>query len=441
MASVCVKTFGCAANQAEGEMMKGILAGQYDVTDDDAASDALVLNVCTVKGEVCAMRSIKAARAANPRARAVIAGCITPALIELARKTIPDASFISTHNLSQIADAVGEALADSPVELTGRARPLKLQLPRIRRNHAVGILPIESGCDSACTFCSTKLIKGALQSYPEDALVDEVRAMVTDGCKEIWITGQDTGAYGRDIGSSLPRLLRRIIAVEGDFRIRLGMANPRHVIKYVDELAEIYKSPKMFAFLHIPVQSGSTAVLERMKRMHTSQEYKSIIAALRAAHPRMSFWTDIIVGFPGETEEQFFESMALIRDTAPDVVNISRFASRPGTIASRMPGHVPGPALKARSNALAAAVQDVGRRNNLHWLGWEGDIIIDEQVRPGSWQGRNFAYRPVVVRGEFRLGQRLRVRVTETTKQDLRAEVLDEQEAPAAPARIALPLL
>lgn len=420
MQKVHVETFGCAANFAEGEMMKGILDkdGKQIVEKEDA--DVIVLNLCTVKGNAVALKAVKTAVKEYPHKKIVIAGCVSHELLPQLKLIVPTASIINTHNIHKITTAV-----EQPINFIQRNNDHKINLPRVRKNPVIGILPISSGCDSACTFCSVKFIKGAHVSYSPEKIISEVEQCINEGCKEIWLTGQDTSCYGADTGKNLPWLLNQLCSIEGDFKIRLGMANPKHVKNYARELMEVFHNKKMFRFLHIPVQTGNNEVLSAMKRGYTIEEFKQIVTTFRKEFPDITLSTDIICGFPNETKQQFEETLTLLKELAFDSIYFSRFALRPGTFAAKMAGQISSNEKKSRSKTLSEIFKTTALERNKQWMNWQGTIIIDERGQNNTVVGRNYAYKPIVVKGTFELGQTVNIKITDVAPTFLRGEMYD----------------
>ncbi|VVB81048.1 tRNA-2-methylthio-N(6)-dimethylallyladenosine synthase [uncultured archaeon] len=399
---VHVKSYGCSANIAEGEMIEG----QFE-TADETNADWTIFNICTVKGDAKILREIRKFKKQNPDKKIAITGCIAPSIIEQLKKIDKDALLINTHHIDKIKQLIQEK--QNALEY---AKTVKLLLPRKRHNPVVGIVPISSGCLDACAYCSTRLVKGPLFSYPPEKILEEARKCVQDGCKEIWITAQDTCCYGFDINTNLAELLQKIVAIQGEFLVRVGMGNPRHIPKYLQELSTAMKHPKIFKFLHIPLQAGNNEVLKAMKRGHTVETFIEILKAIRKEIPDITISTDIIAGHPTETEQQFEDTLKVIEEIKPDIINISRFSPRPGTLAAEMP-QVHGNIRKARSRKLTALQKKISAEKNKQWLNWEGEIIIDEKVKDGM-SGRNYAYKPIVIRKEIPLGTQIKAKITET---------------------------
>lgn len=411
---VHVKSFGCSANHAEAEIIKG----QYkDTLSEENDADMIVLNICTVKGDKNALDEIKKVKEQYPNKKITVTGCITPTLVEPIKKIDPDVRLVNTHNILSLP-----ILVKKKEDAMNRATPIKLLQPRVRMNSVVGIIPISSGCLDACAFCSTRLVKGALVSYPESVVVDEVKRCVAEGCKELWITGQDTCCYGFDKGTNLARLLKKIVDVPGDFMVRVGMGNPRHVPKYQEEFIEIMKHPKIFKFVHLPVQAGSNNTLKHMRRGHTVETFVDIVKKLRAVIPEITISTDIIVGHPGETDDDFEQTVRLVEELQIDNVNLARFQARPGTEAFKMP-QVHGNISKERSGQLNDVYMDVTKKQNKKWIGWTGEVIVDEKIKDGMG-ARNYAYKQIVIRKNVPLGSKVKVKITEADTYFLVGELL-----------------
>ncbi len=418
MARIYMQTHGCSANFAESEMMRGLLeeAGHDVTNNNDELSDAdvAVVNICTVKGDLHALREIRKLREKSEKL--IVAGCIPDASIEKIKRFKP-AGLISTHNIKKISLAVSHSLAGEYSEFLQKNNDYKINLPKQRMNPVVNIVPISSGCQSACAFCSVKLIKGNTVSYPVDKIVANVEEGIKDGCKEVWLTSQDNSAYGMDNSkvTRLPELIKEISALHGDFKIRIGMMSPQHLFKVQDEFLDALESEKVFKFLHLPVQSGSDDVLKKMLRVYSIRDFRNFVAAIRKRYPEITIATDLIVGFPGESDEDFQKSLELMREVRFDIVNISRYAAREGTLANRMKA-VAGGVSKRRSTEMTKAADEISLELNKRWLGWEGTIIVDEEGKNGSWVGRNYCYKPVVVKTmKHLLGRTVRVKVEQAT--------------------------
>jgi len=394
--------------------MSGVLATKEEVVDPKEA-DVVVLNICTVKGNQTALTEVRKTKERYPDKKLVITGCVPDDIVAPIREMAPEAVFLGTHHIQDIHKAV---TSEKPYQQLSIEKKVKLNEPRIRKNPLVGIIPISQGCLDACAFCSTRLMKGILYSYPEENILEEVKQAVADGCKEIWLTGQDTACWGFDRKSNLAKLLTKICLVEGDFKIRVGMGNPRHVPRYQEELLQAYEHDKVYKFIHLPLQSGNDEVLKRMKRGHNVQTVVDLAKAFRKRFPKMTISTDVIVGFPEETEAEFNDTIEKLKELQFDTVNIARYAPRQGTKAYDMED-MSGNDKKDRSRQATLVQKEVAATFNQQWIGWEGEALVDKKGAYGGVVARNFSYKPIVIKKDLPLGKTVNVKITSVTHQSL----------------------
>ena len=414
MAKVYLEVFGCSSNVADSEIVSGLLqeAGHTFVASPGEA-DASIILTCIVKTPT-EKKMIKRLRELATLGRPlIVAGCMPKAERWLVEKVAPKASLMGPDALLRVVKVLGATLEGKRVEALGDGPTDRTCLPRVRRNPVIHIAPIASGCLGNCAYCIVKHARGHLHSFRADEIVEDVRRALDQGCREVWVTAEDTAAY-RWRGFRLPQLLEELSGLDGRFYIRVGMMTPNQAEPLLDELIEAYRSEKVFKFLHIPVQSGNNDVLREMRRRYTVDDFLGLVAHFREAFPDLSLSTDIICGFPDETEEQFMDSLRLVEEVQPDVLNISRFWPRPGTDAAEMEGQLHGRETKRRSRMLTRLWKRLSLERGLRWVGWKGEILIDELGRGGSLIGRNHAYKPVVLSTAARLGDLVKVEVTET---------------------------
>ncbi len=385
---------GCAANFGDGEKIARAFASEYRVTfgmPESQKPDAFVLNVCTVKGNAGALKLLREALSTAPEAKFFITGCAPKDFREEVAKITDKVVYTSLREL-------------------GRGM---LTLP-LRESPLVGIVNIEEGCLDACAYCSTRLVKGRLHSYPAADIVQQVKSLVSDGCVEIQLTGQDCGCYGFDTGTNLAELVQQILAeVPGNYKMRLGMGNPRHMMQYLDDLLKCFEDDRVYKFIHLPVQSGSENILKAMNRKHSADDYVMLAEAFNK-FPLFTLSTDLIVGFPGETEQDFQDTLDILEKTHPTVCNITRFVARPNTTAYKMAGAVPDEVKHIRSATLAEAFQRIATENNARWVGQIETVVIEKPgYRKGTYIARNAAYRPVAITSEKPLqpGERFTVSI------------------------------
>jgi MiaB-like tRNA modifying enzyme len=281
----------------------------------------------------------------------------------------------------------------------------RLSLPRVQSSPVTSIVPVSYGCLGSCAYCCVVLARGHLRSYAIRNIVERVREDVAQGLREFWITSQDTACYGRDKGTSLAALLRALCSIHENFRVRVGMMTPNNASDMLDELVDAFDDEKIFKFIHLPVQSGDDDVLKRMQRFYCASDFKRVVNAFRTSFPGITLATDVICGFPGESEEAFQRTLRLIEEVRPDIVNVSKFFARPKTAAAMMQkDFLPSSEIKSRSITASGLAKKLSLENNRRWVGWTGEILIDEVGKvPGSWVGRNFAYKPVTVKSVSKL--------------------------------------
>ncbi len=409
---IAVLSQGCAANFGDGEKIARALSAQHpdcSISFEFPTEQPLAfyLNVCTVKGNGTALKLLQQAITTFPQAPVFITGCAPKDFQEEARKISDKITFTSLRALESLDSIAPEGLQND--------------MRILRQSPFVGIVNIEEGCLDACAFCSTKLVKGRLQSMPEDAIMEQVQRLVDDGCLEIQLTGQDCACYGFDTGTNLANLTQKILVqVPGDYKIRLGMGNPRHILGYKDALLECFQDERLYQFLHVPVQSGSERVLQLMNRKHSVKDFRNFALELQEKFPLFTLSTDLIVGFPGETDADFQETLDLLKETRPTVCNITRFVARKGTVAARIEkaNTADTPAVSDsvkhdRSAKLFDAFQQIAQENNQRWVGKTCTVVTEKQGhRAGTTIARNSAYRPVALQGNIPAGEALQVRIT-----------------------------
>lgn len=424
MTNIYIKTYGCALNKADSETMAGLLENAgFKIIDKAKPAELIIINTCTVKGpsESKFMTYLKKIEEKYPKKKIIITGCIA----QTDSKKLKGYSLLGTSQLNNIVEVVEETLHGNIVVLIAKDEQERLNLPKKRRNKIIAIVPICEGClGDPCSYCKVKSARGNLKSYPIEKILTEIREAKKDGCKEIWLTAQDTGCYGLDIKTNIATLLEKACDIPGDFKIRLGMCNPNYAIDFLEDMIKIFKNDKMFKFLHIPVQSGNNEVLKNMRRKYDVEDFYNICNEIRKEILEITIATDIIVGFPGETKEQFDDSLKLIKDLTPDVVNISRFWGREGTEAYDMENQIPGDESKKRSKIITSIFRNISRMQNERWIGWQGEILIDEYGKDDTMIARNFTYKPIIVKGKHNIGEKINVKIKSATTFYLNSEMI-----------------
>ncbi|KAL8467314.1 hypothetical protein ACS0TY_036149 [Phlomoides rotata] len=424
--TIYMKTFGCSHNQSDSEYMAGQLSAfGYSLSEDQDEADLWLINTCTVKNPSQSAMATLITKCRSAKKPLVVAGCVPQGSRDL--KELEGVSIVGVQQIDRVVEVVEETLKGHEVRLLTRKTLPALDLPKVRKNKFVEILPINVGCLGACTYCKTKHARGHLGSYTVDSLAGRVRSVVADGVKEIWLSSEDTGAYGRDIGVNLPILLHSLVTElpsDGSTMLRIGMTNPPYILEHLKEIAEVLHHPCVYSFLHVPVQSGSDAILTAMKREYTVAEFRKVVDTLIELVPGMQIATDIICGFPGETDEDFEDTISLIKQYKFSQVHISQFYPRPGTPAARMK-KVPSNVVKKRSRELTAIFESftpyAGMVGNTERI-WITDIATDGTHFVGHTKG----YIQVLVVGpESMLGTSAMVKITSVGRWSVFGEVIE----------------
>lgn len=394
-----VESYGCTMNRGEGrDLAEDMASLGFEPAPSAGEADVVVLNTCTVveATEKHMLSRISELRASGKEI--VVTGCMAKAQPGRVEIRLPDAPVIPPEDYGsfkqRILDRYGVQGCATSVDFGSEA-----------------ILPIAQGCLGNCSYCITKLARGDLRSYPAEGLLARFDSFLNRGSKEILVTAQDAAAYGRDIGGSLPSLLKGMLSREGEYRLRIGMADPESVWRVREDLTPLMDDERLYRFVHIPVQSGSDAVLRAMRRKYTVERFFELVDDLRADVPGISIATDVICGFPGETAEDHERSVELVKKLRADTVNITRFSARPGTDAARME-QVHGRISSARSAELTEVKNATELDVNTGLVGRTFSALATEKGKDGTIMRTGY-YRPVVVRSDMPLGTFAEVVVTE----------------------------
>jgi len=421
MAKIWVEAYGCSASFSDSEMISGLIVnGGHTLAENSQDSDLNLIVTCSVK-DATASKMIHRIKESSSKPL-VVAGCLPKAEQKTVEKFAKNASLLGPNSIGKTLQVIKSTLDGKKMIELQDSDLTKIGLPKIRLNPAIGIVEIASGCMSECTFCQTKLAKGDLQSYRVGDIVRQVNAELSDGCNEVWLTSTDNGCYGLDIDSDLPELLNTVSEIPHKFFIRVGMMNPMYMPRIRDGLLKSFESTKVFKFLHIPVQSGSDKVLNDMKRGHTVQTFRDVTDHFRDKFEKFTISTDVIVGFPTETEGDFEQTLELLQETKPDIVNLSRYSRRPGTDAAEMK-QIDVSEIKRRSKIMHELISKISKENNRKWIGWKGHVIFDEEYN-NQVRGRNFAYKPIFVNNLPKIGQISTVKITNATTHSLVGKIL-----------------
>lgn len=415
------RTYGCTSNKFDSERMMGILheSGNRIVSKIEDA-DYLLVNTCAVKSQTEEKIIHRLKEFSKTGKKIIVAGCLTRVNPKRIEKTIPNFSAIldtnSIHKIGNVVERI-ESGSKNIVEISDTPSN-KLLLPRFSTNSTIGIIKISEGCLSRCSFCATKLARGNLHSYRPSDIRENIRQGLKEGIKEFHLTSEDSSAYGRDIRTNLPDLLNSVSQMEGNFFVRVGMMNPLHFKKVeIKNLIDAYKSEKIFKFLHLCVQSGSNKILKDMHRGYKVEDFVNYVNEFRKEIPQITLETDIITGFPTETEQDFNQTVELIEKMKPDVVNVSRYGARPQTEAAKMK-QIDARIVNKRSKMLHELTKKISLEKNRKWIGWTGKAFVDQVVK-NAVVARNFAYKSIVIKENIPIGKTIEVEIYRADKNSI----------------------
>ncbi|XP_012522119.1 threonylcarbamoyladenosine tRNA methylthiotransferase [Monomorium pharaonis] len=435
--TIYVKTWGCTHNSSDTEYMAGQLARYgYNLTEDKLKADLWLLNSCTVKSPAEDQFRNEIEHGKKIGKHVVVAGCVPQGAPK--SSFLQGLSVIGVQQIDRVVEVVEETLKGNTVRFLQQKKNsgkkiggASLNLPKVRRNPLIEIIAINTGCLNQCTYCKTKHARGELGSYPPEEIIQRAKQAFEEGVCELWLTSEDTGAYGRDIGTSLPELLWQLVDVipEGCM-MRVGMTNPPYILEHLDEIAKILRHPKVYSFLHIPVQSGSDQVLADMKREYTRAEFEHVVNFLSERVPGLTIATDIICGFPTETETDFEETMTLCQKYKFPSLFINQYFPRPGTPAARM-RKVPAQKVKTRTKRLSEFFQSYEPYK--HKVGLLQKVLVTEVSHDKQhYVGHNKFYEQVLIpmKQEY-MGKMIDIRITEATKFSMKGEPIGKGVSPA----------
>jgi tRNA-2-methylthio-N6-dimethylallyladenosine synthase len=433
-------TEGCQMNVADSQRVGSSLEHLgYAFTDNAEEADVIVLNTCVVRQSaedkaIGRLTSLRPLKEKNPNLVINLMGCLVGVRgAENLRKRLPFVDVFSPPSdpgplvsfLSQ-----GEIRAIESDETTRRFAVMdgELILPQHERGRLISAhVPIVYGCSHACTFCIIPFRRGVERSRPVGDIVSEIRSLAAQGVKEITLLGQIVDRYGKDIpdGPNLAALLRIVNDVEGIERIRFLTSHPSY---FTEELMEAVAGlPKVMPHIEVPIQAGDDEVLANMKRGYTQQDYRNLVDKIRTKIPDCSIATDIIVGFPGETEDQFMQTYKVLGDLKLDVAHLARYSSREGTVATRrMDDNVSDEEKMRRFRMLEKQQEGIIEEINKKYLGRTVEVLFEEKVK-GRWKGRTPTNKLVFLESDEDLkGKTIPVSITWTGPWSMQAAVLHQ---------------
>ena len=387
--SIWFEGYGCTANQGETiEMRDHANELGHELALNSDAAETVVLGTCTVIESTQNKMERRISELMDQGKNVIVSGCMATADSKVLNSKFPDAPLVSPGDIEGLGDLIGR----------GGCKPEKLESP------LATILPISSGCLGRCTYCATLRARGRVTSRSVNDIFFKAQYAIDSGSKELLLTSQDNGAFGADSDTSLELLLNELSHLDGDFRLRVGMLNPMLVSGRSDSMAKAWGDSRTYKFMHLPIQSGSQKILDSMLRDHTLKDFWEVVETFRQYYPEMMIITDIITGFPGETDEDHQKTVDLLNKLLPDLVNLTRFSPRQGTPAARYK-RVNSNTVKARSKELTELRKKLGAKSFKRFVGRKTSVLAVENQRQGSTLCRDDNYRPIVIKEELPLGE------------------------------------
>ena len=395
----CLTTFGCQMNEKQSEAVAGIMDEIGYIRQDSEEADVVIYNTCTVRenanlkvyGRLGHLHSLKDQ---NPDMKIILFGCMMqePQVVEKIKKTYSFVNLVfGTHNIFKFAELFYDMLLSDMqiVDIWEGTDQIVEDLPTERNYTFKSGVNIMFGCNNFCSYCIVPYVRGRERSRKPEAIVKEVERLVADGVSEVMLLGQNVNSYGKTLENpvTFAQLLTMLEEVEGLKRIRFMTSHPKDLS---DELIEVMaKSDKICHHLHLPLQSGSSRVLKEMNRRYDKEKYLNLVEKIRTAIPDISLTTDIIVGFPGETEEDFQETLDVVKKAGYDTAFTFIYSKRTGTPAAAKEDQVPADVTKERFNRLLALVQEQGRIRSSRFAGTVQEVLVEEESKEkGIFTGR-----------------------------------------------------
>ena len=395
----CLTTFGCQMNEKQSESVAGIMDEIGYIRQDSEEADVVIYNTCTVRenanlkvyGRLGHLHSLKDQ---NPDMKIILFGCMMqePQVVEKIKKTYSFVNLVfGTHNIFKFAELFYDMLLSDMqiVDIWEGTDQIVEDLPTERNYTFKSGVNIMFGCNNFCSYCIVPYVRGRERSRKPEAIVKEVERLVADGVSEVMLLGQNVNSYGKTLENpvTFAQLLTMLEEVEGLKRIRFMTSHPKDLS---DELIEVMaKSKKICHHLHLPLQSGSSRVLKEMNRRYDKEKYLNLVEKIRTAIPDISLTTDIIVGFPGETEEDFQETLDVVKKAGYDTAFTFIYSKRTGTPAAAKEDQVPADVTKERFNRLLALVQEQGRIRSSRFAGTVQEVLVEEESKEkGIFTGR-----------------------------------------------------
>ena len=399
-----IKTYGCTLNQADSRLIENILTkNRIALSNNIVNSEAVIVNTCTVKKatEQKILNFIESLEKNYSNKKIIVTGCMASANKDLIKKYSSNSIIIPIKNIEQISEVASNKvniinkISSATIVKQNKQDKLDRLIYFAPYKSIIAKIPVGEGCLSACNFCETRFARGPLNSFSEKLILDAIKKSIEFGAKEIQLTAQDIGCYGFDKKTNIIELLKKIKDINGDFKLRLGMMNPEYLNKFGDELIEILTGKKFYRFIHIPIQSGSNRIIKSMGRKYEIERVVEYIKKIRKEIKEVSIETDIIAGYPDETNSDFQETKDIIKIIKPDAINISKFAIRPH--AKKWNKVINAEIVNERSRELSKIARQCMYESNKKYLNKTIEVLITEKTNI-SMNGRSNFYKQVIIK-------------------------------------------
>jgi threonylcarbamoyladenosine tRNA methylthiotransferase CDKAL1 len=435
---IYIETYGCTANQNNSEILAGLLTRSgYSITNNEKLADIIILNTCVVKKKTENKIKRRIQDLFSEKNKLIIvAGCMPETDSKQIKKLNPSIILLGTHHFKDILNLIRDYKENKLTSLKQKEylsnrNEEKLVLPKIPLNKLISITQISEGCFGSCSYCKTCFAKNKLYSYSVESIIKSIESDLENGAKEVWITSQDNASYGMDKGHQmLPELLNKILGLKHNFKLRIGMMNPNNLYTILEEIIEIYKNKKVYKFLHIPIQSASDTVLVDMNRHYKMKIVEEIINQFKKEFSDMVLSTDIIVGYPGETDYDFKKNLDFIKKYKPDIFNLSKFSMHKNTaIYEKFKQNkitiVPIETIKERTTKLMNLHRETALENKKKYLEKELDVFVNKK-RIGFYEARTDNYNLIFISSNDKsiFGKNIKVKIEKINVHSMIGEVV-----------------
>lgn len=396
----------------------------HEAVQDIEKSDIVIVNTCAVKRTTLnkVLYRLKELQKEADQ-EIIVAGCLPLIDLKKIEKIGEFGGIISCLTTDSILDVVEKIAHGKRGIKKIKGESGKIGGKRYRKSKVSAPVAIAEGCVSDCSYCCVKFARGKLRSFEPEEIIQEIKSELEAGRKEIYVTAQDTAAYGLEKNTNLPNLLEKITSIPDKFRVRVGMMHPGQAKQVMPELLDAYDDDKIYKFLHLPVQSGNDEVLHKMRRSYSVEDFKEIVSSFRERFPNLYLATDIIVGFPEENKEAFQDSCDLVREVKPDKVNLTRFTPMPKTDAKKMK-QIKSEEKKRRSKKMTSIHHETSYEKNQDYIGWKAEGLITKEGKKGGYVARLPNYKPTIVE-KATPGKFEKIKVTEAEPTYLIGEIME----------------